>query len=112
MVWKTHEPALHLQLSAARSIETRRALVRSTNTGISAFVDPLGRIQDPTSLEDAEIRVRDIPLLTISTLYGFPARLLFWLSMAWVIILLLGEVVRAAPRRSRSRSGEGKPKSA
>ena len=101
---KTHEPALHLQLAAARSIETRKSLVRSTNTGISAFIDPLGQIHDPTSLEDAEIRVREIPLLQIPTLYGYPAQLLFWLCNLWVVILLLGELVKAAPRRARTRA--------
>jgi apolipoprotein N-acyltransferase len=107
---KTHEPALHLQLAAARSIETRRSLVRSTNTGISAFIDPLGKIHDPTSLEDAEIRVREVPLLSINTLYGFPARLLFWLCNLWVVILLLGELVKAAPRRARTRTVDKKTK--
>ena len=101
---KTHEPALHLQLAAARSIETRRTLIRSTNTGISAFVDPLGRIQSPTSLEDAEIRVQRLPLLTTNTLYGWPARILFWLCNGWAVVLLLSELVKAAPRKNRTRS--------
>lgn len=38
------EPIEHLALATFRSIETRRSLIRSTNTGISALVDPVGRM--------------------------------------------------------------------
>lgn len=41
----TSAPHQHLQLAALRAIEQSRYLVRSTNTGISAFIDPLGRIK-------------------------------------------------------------------
>lgn len=40
----TSAPHQHLQLTALRAIEQGRYVVRSTNTGISAFIDPLGRI--------------------------------------------------------------------
>jgi apolipoprotein N-acyltransferase len=35
-------PQQHLQMARARAIETRRYLVRATNTGLSAVVDPQG----------------------------------------------------------------------
>lgn len=41
----TSAPHQHLQLAALRAIEQGRYLVRCTNTGISAFIDPLGRIK-------------------------------------------------------------------
>jgi apolipoprotein N-acyltransferase len=43
-------PAQHLNMARMRAVETRRFLVRATNTGISAVVDPLGRVavQAPT----------------------------------------------------------------
>jgi apolipoprotein N-acyltransferase len=40
----TSAPHQHLQLTALRAIEQGRYVVRSTNTGLSAFIDPLGRI--------------------------------------------------------------------
>jgi apolipoprotein N-acyltransferase len=40
----TSEAREHLALATFRSIEHRRYLVRGTNSGISAFVDPVGRI--------------------------------------------------------------------
>lgn len=41
----TSAPHQHLQLTALRAIEQGRYIVRSTNTGLSAFIDPLGRIR-------------------------------------------------------------------
>jgi apolipoprotein N-acyltransferase len=40
----TTQPWIHLALASFRAIEHRRYLVRSTNSGVSAFVDPVGRV--------------------------------------------------------------------
>jgi apolipoprotein N-acyltransferase len=40
----TAEPWEHLALAQLRTIEHRRYLVRSTNSGVSAIVDPVGRV--------------------------------------------------------------------
>ena len=37
-------PHQHLQIARMRSIEARRYMLRSTNTGISAIIDPAGRV--------------------------------------------------------------------
>ncbi len=59
----THQPMIHLALASFRSIETRRALIRSTNTGISAIVDPAGRIVQRTGQWTQEALVADVPLI-------------------------------------------------
>jgi len=41
----TSAPRQHLNLTILRAVEQGRWLVRSTNTGISTFVDPLGRMR-------------------------------------------------------------------
>lgn len=41
---ETQEPYVHLALAKMRAVEHHRYLVRATNTGISAVVDPLGRV--------------------------------------------------------------------
>ncbi len=41
----TSAPHQHLRLASLRAIEQGRHMVRSTNTGISAFIDPLGRVR-------------------------------------------------------------------
>ncbi len=80
----THEPLIHLVLASFRSIETRRALIRSTNTGLSAFVDPLGRITDRTEQWQRQTLVADVPLIRDgkSTFYMRWGDLLAWMSLA------------------------------
>jgi apolipoprotein N-acyltransferase len=43
-------PFQHLRMGVARAVENRRYEVRTANTGISAIIDPYGRIQNPTSI--------------------------------------------------------------
>lgn len=40
----TTQPWIHLTLSTFRAVEHRRFFVRSTNSGVSAFIDPVGRV--------------------------------------------------------------------
>ena len=40
----TTEPWIHLALAKLRAVEHRRYLVRATNTGVSALIDPVGRV--------------------------------------------------------------------
>jgi len=66
---KTSAPYQHFSMAVFRAIETRRALVRSANTGISGFIDPIGRVISETPLfEDAMIG-EDIPLMSGQTPY-------------------------------------------
>jgi len=63
------EPYQHLKLATARAVETRRYLVRSTNTGISAVIDPVGRVVERTNtFEEATIET-EVGLIKSQTLY-------------------------------------------
>lgn len=66
---KTSAPYQHFSMVVFRAIENRRSLVRSANTGISGFVDPVGRIMASTPLFKEKILTRNIPALHIKTLY-------------------------------------------
>ena len=66
---QTSEPYLHLALAVFRSVENRLWMVRSTNTGVSAFIDAVGRIVSETALDGAEVLVEDVPMLELSTPY-------------------------------------------
>lgn len=95
---KTMEPYLHLQLAVFRSIEHRKSLVRSTNTGVSAIVDPAGRLLQQTSLDDAETIVADVPLMEMPTIYGRFGDLFAW-ACCGLGVLLLG-IARFVRRRA------------
>lgn len=87
----THEPMIHLVLASFRSIETRRALIRSTNTGITAVVDPAGRIAQRTGQWTKETLVADVPLIKEggSTIYMRFGDVIAWLALALVVLGLI-----------------------
>lgn len=66
---KTAAPFQHFAMAAFRAVENRRSLVRAANTGISGFVDPVGRTLSATPLFEDAARVQTIPLLTQKTVY-------------------------------------------
>jgi apolipoprotein N-acyltransferase len=67
---KTAGPYQHFSLAVLRAVENRRALVRAANTGISGFIDPAGRVLDPTPLEEEAVAVRSLPLMDVRTIYN------------------------------------------
>ena len=75
---ETHEPLIHLALATFRAVENRRFLVRSTNTGISAFIDPAGRILEQSPVFARANLIRAVTPLSERTLY---ARLGDWVGL-------------------------------
>ena len=84
----TNEPHIHLALAALRAVEHRRYLVRATNTGVSAFVDPIGRVYDqgPT-FAMAKLRNR-VGLIRTVTIYERIGDVLGWLAVGGVVWLV------------------------
>ncbi len=48
-------PFQHLRMGVVRAVENRRYMVRTANTGISAIIDPYGRIERKTSIGERTI---------------------------------------------------------
>ena len=60
---RTGAPHQHFSMAVFRAVENRRYMVRAANTGVSGFIDPVGRILATTPLfEDAAI-TGDIALM-------------------------------------------------
>ena len=85
----SHEPYIHLALATLRSIETRRALIRSTNTGISAFVTPSGVIRKRAGQWTQEVLVDEVPIIedNKSTIYMLLGDWSVWGSLIFLLIL-------------------------
>jgi apolipoprotein N-acyltransferase len=63
----------HLELVRMRAAENRRWLLRATNDGITATIDPAGRIAfqaDPNQLLSADVPFRYLTDITIYTKFG------------------------------------------
>ncbi|MFO7558098.1 MAG: apolipoprotein N-acyltransferase [Desulfobacterales bacterium] len=85
----TIEPLEHLVSASFRSIEHRRALVRSTNTGISAIVDPVGRLEKRTGQWTQETLVGEVPMMSGRTIFSHAGNW-FGLAVTAFVLVLLG----------------------
>lgn len=59
----------HLSYASLRAIETRRAIARCANTGISAIISPAGEILQPTPWWEPAVICGEIPLRDDITFY-------------------------------------------
>jgi apolipoprotein N-acyltransferase len=66
----TPGPYQHAQMAVLRSVEFRRYLVRSANTGVSFVVDPAGRIVDRVGLFEEGLIVADVTPRDDLTVYA------------------------------------------
>ncbi|MDY0059972.1 MAG: apolipoprotein N-acyltransferase [Myxococcota bacterium] len=99
---KRGEPWLHLALTVFRTIEHRVALVRATNTGVSAFIEPSGRVAKHTDVEHAEVLLHDVPVRKLGpTLYERGGRYFGPLSVGVFLLLAARAMVRKGGRRVR-----------
>ncbi len=66
---RTAAPYQHFAMTTFRAVENRSAIARSANTGISGFIDPVGRIMEQSELLVEDWLVADIPMRTTTTFY-------------------------------------------
>jgi apolipoprotein N-acyltransferase len=94
----TSEPYEHLALAVYRSVEHRLALVRSVNTGVSAYVDASGRVYAKTLSYDPVVTpgvppstlLEEVALLPGSeTVYAAVGDLFGYLDLAALLALVL-----------------------
>ncbi len=80
----TAEPAAHLALAKARAVEQRLYLVRSTTTGISAFVDPLGQVLKQTAGNGPQYLVEKVAWMPgRTTLFCYVGPYFAWLCVVF-----------------------------
>jgi apolipoprotein N-acyltransferase len=94
---QTSEARQHLALAALRAVETRRPLVRATNTGISALIAADGTITVPSRGELWErgvVRTRLTVAPSSNTPYMLAGDLFVWLCSAASLIGLLAGMIR------------------
>ncbi len=93
-------PYQHLSMAVFRAVETRRALARAANTGITAFIDPVGRVLDEMPLFEEAILTRSLPIMDQKTFYVRHGDLF---AMGCVLISLIAFMAFLVQRR-RSRT--------
>lgn len=83
----------HLHYASLRAIETRRAIARCANTGISAFIEPSGKIVAASDWWKPQYLTGSLPLeerltffVTNGDVIGRVALFLFWLLLVMGIV--------------------------
>jgi apolipoprotein N-acyltransferase len=75
---RTSAPHQHMAMAAFRAVENGKYLVRAANTGISAVVDPRGRVLQSTALFERTLLVREVPFVPGLTFYGRHGDVFAW----------------------------------
>ncbi len=100
----SQEPWVHLAMARLRAVVHRRYLVRATNSGISAIVDPIGRELVRSGLlvrENLRATVRLLEGATLYTVWGdWPG----WLAALLVVVAMACRNQRPPLRVTRDRS--------
>jgi apolipoprotein N-acyltransferase len=99
---RSSAPFQHFSTAVFRAIETRRAVARAANTGISGFVDPAGRILDATPLMARTYRIHRLPLLNLRSPYVRIGDAFAWICLAATLAMAGAAVCR---RRFSIRHG-------
>jgi hypothetical protein len=92
----------HLQMSRLRAVENGRWVVHAAVSGISAFVDPEGRVVDRRGLFEPAVMRRTIRASSRQTAYTRLGDWVPWGSLALVVVLVA--LPRSASRRRRKPS--------
>jgi apolipoprotein N-acyltransferase len=78
-------PYQHLSMTVFRAVETRLYLVRAANTGISAFIDPLGSIRKQSSLFSRTFLRDEVKYLDKRTFYAAYGDIFVCLSLVLLV---------------------------
>src|SRR5215472_11879286 len=86
---RSFAPYQHASFLVVRAIENRTAIVRCGNTGISGFLDPMGRWQQKTALFTETAIVESVPLTSDLTFYTRFGDLIVYVSYVVLGLYLL-----------------------
>ena len=93
-------PWQHAGFCALRAIENRAGFARAANTGVSTFVDPLGRMQPRSGVFHEAVLTGQVPIIPGLTIYNRVGDVLLMLSYPMVGLFLwlaLRDYRRRAP---------------
>ncbi|MFW9989135.1 MAG: apolipoprotein N-acyltransferase, partial [Candidatus Odinarchaeota archaeon] len=89
----------HFSLSVFRTIENRRSLIRAANGGVTACINPYGRVLQTLELFTSDYLVCDVPLgreeeNTIYTKYGdFFPKILVILCCVMLVLVSMKKII-------------------
>ncbi|MCL2100365.1 MAG: apolipoprotein N-acyltransferase [Fibromonadales bacterium] len=93
---KSIAPYQHFNLVRSHAVENGMGVVRAANTGISAFIEPNGRVIEKTELLEQKIIVQDMPLKTRFTPYSVVGDYIEWILFVFsLLMIVVAKIIRA-----------------
>jgi len=96
-------PRQHLALAILRAAEARRYVVRAANTGISAIIDPYGRVPARLGFNREGVITGEVRAAEGTT----PATALSGWLRGLVVLLAAGAIILGARRHKPTRGSSG-----
>jgi apolipoprotein N-acyltransferase len=90
---ETSAPYQHLAIAAFRAVENRVFIPRAANTGISAIIDPRGRIVSRGDIFTEETLSGTLRLSNVKTFYTLYGDVFAWLCSGLSVLLLLSALL-------------------
>ena len=99
----TSGPYQHARIAVLRAIENRIWIGRSANTGISEFIDPLGRVRTKTTLNQEAVLTGSLTLSKGQTVfvkwgYGFPFVIILTNGFVFLVTIFRKKAHRSAAK--------------
>ncbi|MCL2261305.1 MAG: apolipoprotein N-acyltransferase [Fibromonadales bacterium] len=92
---KSIAPYQHFNLVRSHAVETGIGVVRAANTGISAFIEPNGRILEKTELFEQKIIVANMPLEPRWTFYSIIGDYIEWILFVFSLgMIVVAKIIR------------------
>jgi len=90
----TSAPHQHLSMTTLRAVETRLSIVRAANTGVSAFIDPIGKITNRTNLFEEAVLKESVKISNDKTFYMLYGDVFVYICTLSVFICILISIRR------------------
>jgi len=92
---ETIAPYQHLLLSVPRAVENRTYLIRATNTGVSAIIDPLGRVVKKSDIFVQQTLSAEIRLMNNGNTFYVKYGHYFYLVCLIITLIYLGITINS-----------------
>lgn len=99
---KSSAPYQHFEQAVLRAVETRKAVVRAANTGISGFITPDGRIEGTIDLFEKDTLEKEVPRMVGKTFYTTAGDVLPQVSLGVTVLIFSAAFYRRRKNADRS----------
>jgi apolipoprotein N-acyltransferase len=104
---KTVAPWQHARLAQWRAIETRRSLLRVTNTGVTSVINAKGEIVETLPIFTPAVLKTQVEILEGETFYVRFGDAFAWGITLIVVAIILAQISRGAENRLRAKEEPG-----